>query len=419
MHKNYGVSSLIDNITAETGLRNSRDTIRNYRDSINESGFLTEPNHIFKIDVNPRLGASSNPNSKYSNKKKEMDPMREAIDPQDLIKEQILKEVIEIEGGKVKERDPNFTKFKGKYFYMWGDVREILDKLRVYLETLGIMNVQIVTSRVIGISSLMREPSKKELTDCVDNFQMVLEASKTRKRDKMKRGRIEEKAARLIQTAYKRTKKAMVYLRMLLDTKKKLARIQKVVKIWYKYRKTKKLIRKIKEGMCNEYIDMNQRFMQEWEGIKNTRRVEIHMNSLGYDRFQKLTISNFKSAQNSQLSRIFRLIDPNVEIIYVTPFDVQLEVLSYYVKILDILGIPNVSDRVHLITPENASFFEKNYLSITNLLYYSPKAVNRIISIVGEKPSYIVGGYPSFDDVKLALKLGCPYLTGNPFINKK
>lgn len=406
--------SFIDNYSLHSS-SNMNNSIKKFNDSdmLMNSNYLTEPNNPI-----PRM-RTTNYSQKSQKKSNNGDPMREAIDPQEFIKDQILRETIEIEDGRVKERDPNFIKFKGKYFYMWGDVREILDKLRVHLESMGIMNVQVVTSKVIRISSLMREPTKSELTDCVDNFQMVLEASKTKKRDRIKKNSLQEKAAKIIQKAYKNMKSAMVYLKKLLDTKKKLARIQQVVKIWYRYRKTKKLIRRIKEDMCNEYIDMNQNFMNNWGKIKNDVRVEIHMNSLGYDRFQKLTMANFRSSQNSQLSRIFRLIDPNVEIVYVTPFDIKLEVLSYYVKILDILGVPNVSERIHLITPENSSFFEKNYLSVTNLLYYSPKACRKIISIVGEKTSYIVGGYPSFDDVKLALKLNCPFLTGNPFINKK
>ena len=53
------------------------------------------------------------------------------------------------------------------------------------------------------------------------------------------------------------------------------------------------------------------------------------------------------------------------------------------------------------------------------MLYYSNKALKKVINLIGDKPAYIVGGYPAFDDIKLSLKLGAPYLTGNPFVNKK
>ena len=55
--------------------------------------------------------------------------------------------------------------------------------------------------------------------------------------------------------------------------------------------------------------------------------------------------------QNSQMSRIFRLVDPKVKIIFVSPFELQLDLLAYYVKMLEINGIANVESRLHFITP--------------------------------------------------------------------
>lgn len=57
------------------------------------------------------------------------------------------------------------------------------------------------------------------------------------------------------------------------------------------------------------------------------------------------------SMQNSQMARIFRLSDPLVEIIIISPFEMQLDVLAYYVKMLDINGIPDVESRLHFVTP--------------------------------------------------------------------
>lgn len=93
--------------------------------------------------------------------------------------------------------------------------------------------------------------------------------------------------------------------------------------------------------------------------------------------------------------------------------------LSYYIKILDILGVPNVSQRIHFFTPDISDFLAKNNVSTASLLYYSPKTIRRLISFIGETPAYIVGGFPSFDEVKLGMRLGLPSLTGNAFVNKK
>lgn len=51
------------------------------------------------------------------------------------------------------------------------------------------------------------------------------------------------------------------------------------------------------------------------------------------------------------MARILRLIDPNVDIIIVTPFELQLDLFAYYVKMLEINGIEDADSRLHIVTP--------------------------------------------------------------------
>lgn len=55
--------------------------------------------------------------------------------------------------------------------------------------------------------------------------------------------------------------------------------------------------------------------------------------------------------QNSQLARIFRLVDPLIEIVIISPYELQLDLLAYYVKMLEISGIHDAESRLHFITP--------------------------------------------------------------------
>lgn len=55
--------------------------------------------------------------------------------------------------------------------------------------------------------------------------------------------------------------------------------------------------------------------------------------------------------QNSQMARIFRLADPLVEVVIVSPFELQLDLLAYYVKMLEISGITDSESRLHFVTP--------------------------------------------------------------------
>ena len=48
---------------------------------------------------------------------------------------------------------------------------------------------------------------------------------------------------------------------------------------------------------------------------------------------------NYK--KNIQISRIFRLKNPNLTIIYICPFPLCNEIVKYYLRILDFHNIPN------------------------------------------------------------------------------
>ena len=62
---------------------------------------------------------------------------------------------------------------------------------------------------------------------------------------------------------------------------------------------TKKLISNLKEKRYNEYVLNHDMFTKEWRQNKDDMRVEIHINSLGFDRFQRNTTSNYMSNQNA------------------------------------------------------------------------------------------------------------------------
>ena len=63
--------------------------------------------------------------------------------------------------------------------------------------------------------------------------------------------------------------------------------------------------------------------------------------------------------------------------------------------------------------------FEKNQLSLSSLLLYSLDSIEKIKRIVGDKPAYIVGGYPGFQDISMAVELKLAFLSGNPVENLK
>jgi len=86
---------------------------------------------------------------------------------------------------------------------------------------------------------------------------------------------------------------------------------------------------------------MMDEFKVKWPAIKTRRRVEVHINSLSIEELKRISMEKFLQRENAQLSRIFSLRDPNVDIIYISPFQMTTDVIGYYMKILEIGDINN------------------------------------------------------------------------------
>lgn len=100
--------------------------------------------------------------------------------------------------------------------------------------------------------------------------------------------------------------------------------------------------------------------------------------------------------------------------IYVTPFALTSEVYDYYKKILELGEIEFPEKRFFVIVPENYVKFHE-HMSLTQTLLYSPKALNKIRSIIEDRQAYIVPGmYNKWDEVNLSINLGIPIMCGDP-----
>jgi hypothetical protein len=58
---------------------------------------------------------------------------------------------------------------------------------------------------------------------------------------------------------------------------------------------------------------------------------------------------------------MFSLKDPNVDIIYISPFPITDEVFNFYLSIFEMLEFENAEKRIHFIVPENYVKFRGHY----------------------------------------------------------
>lgn len=131
------------------------------------------------------------------------------------------------------------------------------------------------------------------------------------------------------------------------------------------------------------------------------------------DEEKRLSMDYLPERQNVQLSRVFRLKDPNLIIIFLSPADLQPELLTYYYRMMDLAGIDNYRERLIFMTPELASRFPGHY-STARLLYYSASTLNQLKIITSDLPSILYPGQPCNELLKICDHLGCFLFSGEP-----
>lgn len=73
---------------------------------------------------------------------------------------------------------------------------------------------------------------------------------------------------------------------------------------------------------------------RNWSSISTSRRVIVHIPSLGLSQRIRRKINNLPIRENYQIGRLCDLEDPNVDVIYVSPITINEEVLQYYNKLV-------------------------------------------------------------------------------------
>ena len=152
----------------------------------------------------------------------------------------------------------------------------------------------------------------------------------------------------IIQRYLKKTL-ARRFLRKLQRTKKMLQYIAKKLFVRAKYTKTKKLIGMILSNYRESYKLLNNKFTEIWPSLTKKQRVEIHLNSLGYDFAVREGLRYFEEMQSDQIQRLARLRDNSLSIIFVTFDGVPHSSILYHAKLLEELGVRNILSRIKFV----------------------------------------------------------------------
>lgn len=308
--------------------------------------------------------------------------------------------------------DEQFNLFKQKHKQNWKKIHNILSNYNILFEKLNINKALIDSNKILKLLEYYYGNTKnitnKDLLMCLTRTDLLEKGFNPDNEFKIYE-KIKEAFIIRIQKMYRKRLAHKKYKNLKL-MHKFVIKIQKHTR-GYLIRKSVEVEKEnYKELIHNQYIELFQQFKENYDETQSHERVEIHINSLSYNGdYNDCHIDKYSMKESLQLNRLIRLVDPKVEIIYIVPYELPEQILSYYYSILENLGISNLENRVHFIIPEASEFLPLNY-SLSKLLYFSHRTLLEIKSLVFGKNCYIIPGIVGEIEEKLSIALNIPML---------
>lgn len=321
-----------------------------------------------------------------------------------------------VRNGKVLDETPEFESFKRVYSLMWGDMIPYLTELEIYCRLLKVKILKVNGSALATLVKRKVLPTSSVLVSCLLPEEFGENNDQNSEYDpSLLSNRLMHMASIKLQSIF-RMRLAKNKARRLRIVMRRIIFIQHCVRTYLLKKSTKVTLLEKNTEKYLEFEDLQNKLTEDWEYIKEAGRVELHYNCLGADELHKLSISKYEQKENLQIGRIFRTIEPNVEVIYVSSSPLPDPLIKYYYKVLELVGVQHATKRVHFLVPEGTENLPP-YLSLASKISYSRKTMNKIKDIVNERFCVIVPGHPTPEDIKLSLALQYPLLSGHPAKN--
>jgi len=326
-----------------------------------------------------------------------------------------------IQNGKVQSNSQDFVHFKNYYCLSWGSIIMLLQKLEKLTTDYSIPIAFVDGDRLADLSlffELGPKPTIKDLLMCVINNEDVERIILIPGRRYMAPDGL-DCASIKIQAYWRCHQKHSAYLEY---RRKKWA--AGIIALSWIMKCKMTMIRKQMKLNQIEYLKRfrkrSQTFSEQWNKMKSSKRLIIHIPSIGYSTNVRDSVQNVAILENQQIGRICEIIDPNVEVLYICPIQLTEELSEYYMKLVQVMA--NVSnqdydvmkEKIKIITPEMHDRFPAHNLCTSALLKYSTKTLKRIKRLIKGKQAYIVPGVMHADDLYLSNKLDVPVLGTEP-----
>ena len=399
----------------------------NYSDS--DGFFITKPQEVINIDTNDIQPID------IINENKEMIDLEEEnkveTENEEMSEQNVKTNNNEIMINKKNKKRilliSNFQPVKNEEYYLfynenidiWGQINYLLEHLGKLFKKLNLNLIEIYQDKLVSLAKdETRVIQNKDLLNCISEKDLIDKGLNPE--DTMNLyTTLKEKFALKIQMAYRiyKSKKRLKEMQSYFDKIKLIQHMYTSIKT---RKESKEKARALFDQRYKEWTNMQKNFMKRWEIIKNRPHFEIHINSVSINspnaKYINTTFDHFIERENNQLNRIVNLFDSNVEIIYISPHELNQDIILYYTSIMETFGVEKPSERFHVVIPDSYKDYPPHF-SVSELLLLSPKTIRNIKKKLEKekKEAYIVPGSVSKTEVELSILLGVPILMGDLF----
>lgn len=321
------------------------------------------------------------------------------------------------------ETSQDFVHFKQYYCLSWESINKLLDKLEKLLIDYSVPIAFVDGERLADMSLYFEigpKPTMKDLLMCILNSSDVEKIICIPGRRYIARDG-PDMAAVKIQAMWKGYYRRKVYV----ESRRKKWAAGLIALTWImkcKLTYIKKHLKQMYWEYLLNYRKRNTVFKENWLRIKISKRVIIHIPSLGYPVSIRQNLSNLRALQNCQIGRISDIRDPNVEVIYICPLKMDEEMQGYYKRLVEIMCLntgqdfENAHKRLKIFCADTSDKFPTHNLCLSSAIKYSDNLIKRIAYLIKGKDAYIVPGLVHKDDLYIAEKLDIPILGCEPDI---
>lgn len=427
--KDFAKTFYKDDYTTDNNLQYKYDIKAKTEDNF----FITKPKDVYDVNNNNKIEMPSLINEDEDKDKEKIDTIEKQQNTSTYNKENenennISESEINKSNNNQKYRVLIFNNYKVveneeyKNFYAenqsrWGSIIYLFEHLGKLFKKLNFTFVEVYEHKILNLAlNEMSIIKNKDLLMCISEKDLQNKNLDINQPIQFYTT-LKEKFVVRIQNAF-RTYLAKKKLNKMISYFKKIKYIQHMFRSTKLVIQSREKAKKLFENRYNEWLKNQESFKKKYDLIKNMKRVEIHICNISLNSSNSLymntTFNKFSERENNQLNRIINLYDPNLEIIYICPYEVNKDILAYYISIMETLGIENCKERFKIFVPDNYKNLAPHF-SVSELLLLSPNTINEIKKYIGDKYAYIIPNNCSKIEVELSMIFNYPILMGDLF----